>query len=602
MENQFLSKIIKIIKKNYIQISISLIILLTITKTTTLIKNHKKDSFFLKQTHKNKNNNFRHLFKQEYLNNNINNFTEFNYNEDYMFLTNISFYNYFGKWSDLIIKENIFDNNFGEVQISFYQSLQKNYLTNIENSSDIYIFIELTDGKYRDSIIRLNFTINFPNNFNKIISDSITNNKTINLNTVIKTMNIFYIELFNDLEINSYNETELNITFHPIKKIFKSNYNYNMASTLFSKIEMKLNNKKESFSISFEASMEKTNDINNIKNILNYSIILTFLGLIQIYSCTKYISELSENIQLGLNTDLITIVIQIIWDSIICAINFYFGISNDDKQFEFGTPSMCYFTLFSIFQLRILFISWRARYIELEMNDINLFRKKLLKFYMIFYCILFFSLICFRIIYQFFFLTVIFFSSMWMFQIYLSCHSGTKPPFSFQHIFIITISKIFIVCYVKGYKENIFHLKPNLNKVFIISLILIIEMLILFLQKILGPKFFIPKMFKKIEYDYYRENIENVNDECVICLEPLSKKIQKEDYEENENENDLNEFEKMGKNLIKLIKKLKNNKNKKNFMITPCNHTFHSICLEIWLDKKNECPFCRRKIPPISYD
>ena len=59
MENQFLSKIIKLIKKNYIQISISLFILLSITKTTTLIKNPKKNSFFLKQ--KIKNNNFHHL-------------------------------------------------------------------------------------------------------------------------------------------------------------------------------------------------------------------------------------------------------------------------------------------------------------------------------------------------------------------------------------------------------------------------------------------------------------------------------------------------------------------------------------------------------------
>ena len=590
MNNQFLSKIIKTIKKNYIQITISLILILSLTKTAKVITNPKKDFFF-----KNYN---RRLFQQN-SNKNTENFTEFNYNEDYMFLTNISFYNYFGAWSDLSIKENIFSNSFGDVQISFYQSLQKNFITNIENSSDIYIFIELTDGKFRDAIIRLNFTINFPKNFNKILSDSIANNKPINLNTVIKTMNIFYIELFNDLEINIYNETELNITFKPIEKIFTTNYNYNMASTLFSQIEMTLLNKKELFSLSLNATMEKSNGINSIKNILNYSIILTFLGLIQIYSCTKYISELSENIQLALNTDLITIVIQIIWDSMICAINFYFGISNDDKQFEFGTPSMCYFTLFSIFQLRILFISWKARYIDLYYNDLNLFRKKLLKFYMIFYCILFFSLICFRIIYQFFFLTLIFFGSMWMFQIYLSCHSGTKPPFSFQHIFVVTMSKIFIVGYVKGYKENIFQLKPNLNKVVVVVFVLIFEMLVLFLQKILGPKFFVPKMFKKIEYDYYRENVDDVNNECVICLDVLSKNIENDDYDEN---SDLNEIEKIGNKMIKLIKKLKNNKNKKKFMITPCNHTFHSICLEKWLEQKNECPYCRTKIPPISYD
>jgi len=32
---------------------------------------------------------------------------------------------------------------------------------------------------------------------------------------------------------------------------------------------------------------------------------------------------------------------------------------------------------------------------------------------------------------------------------------------------------------------------------------------------------------------------------------------------------------------------------KKPFMITPCNHAFHSECLKSWLKLKKECPFCR---------
>jgi hypothetical protein len=374
-----------------------------------------------------------------------------------------------------------------------------------------------------------------------------------------------------------------------------------MTSTLFSKIEISLLNKKEYFSISLNGSMEKSNDINNIKNVLNYSIILTFLGMIQIYSCTKFISEISENIQFASNTDLITIVIQIIWDSMICAINFYLGISNDDKQFEFGTPSMCFFTLFSIFQLRILFISWRARYMDLYYRDINLFRKKLLTFYMIFYFVLFFSLVSFKIIYQFYFFTVLFFSSTWFFQIFLSCKNGTKPPFNYTHIFIITFSKIFIVGYVKGYNENIFQLKPNILKVSIIVFILIFEMLILFLQKILGPKFFIPKMFKQIEYDYYRDFIDNENDECVICLDKLSVNIEKNIFDDDIN-NNLNDIEKIGNYIIKYLQNLKSNENEKKYMVTPCHHSFHTYCLKKWLEEKNECPYCRTRIPPINYD
>ncbi|TKY85347.1 hypothetical protein EX895_005509 [Sporisorium graminicola] len=34
-------------------------------------------------------------------------------------------------------------------------------------------------------------------------------------------------------------------------------------------------------------------------------------------------------------------------------------------------------------------------------------------------------------------------------------------------------------------------------------------------------------------------------------------------------------------------------------MLAPCQHAFHTECLERWLEIKNECPSCRRALPPI---
>ena len=70
----------------------------------------------------------------------------------------------------------------------------------------------------------------------------------------------------------------------------------------------------------------------------------------------------------------------------------------------------------------------------------------------------------------------------------------------------------------------------------------------------------------------------------MICLELLSIKMKNEDNDEEENY--LSEIEKIGNKIINLIKKIKDNKNKKYYMITPCNHTFHSVCLEKWLEQK----------------
>ncbi len=46
------------------------------------------------------------------------------------------------------------------------------------------------------------------------------------------------------------------------------------------------------------------------------------------------------------------------------------------------------------------------------------------------------------------------------------------------------------------------------------------------------------------------------------------------------------------KGFYKFYRIPKNPQNKK-YMKTPCNHAFHSICLEKWLIRKKECPNCR---------
>ena len=172
-----------------------------------------------------------------------------------------------------------------------------------------------------------------------------------------------------------------------------------------------------------------------------------------------------------------------------------------------------------------------------------------------------------------------------------------------------------IPIYVKAYPSNLFELQPAYKKVIIVILTLFIEAIIISLQKILGPKFFIPKYLKGEQYDYYK-NLNEVSENdlesiCAICLVKIRDDPTKESdiklelisdnkYLENE-DNDKEEKQiSLGEKLIKTIEKWKYNYNKKPLMVTPCHHVYHSICLEKCLQSKNFCPCCRNQIPSID--
>lgn len=205
-------------------------------------------------------------------------------------------------------------------------------------------------------------------------------------------------------------------------------------------------------------------------------------------------------------------------------------------------------------------------------------------------------------------------------------------------------------------------------RVFLIILTLSFEILIMQMQKYINPKFFIPRKFKRLPYNYYvtleflKEN-NKADIVCPICLEPLKineekKDIQKKNdiqysdlslissnnhsFENNIYPISILEIDEKDKNIKqidslnisinkncpkkrKLIEKMKNisfffstihskfkafitdiyqilkySNRKTPYMNSPCSHLFHSECLEIWLDKKNECPYCRMSLPFIE--
>ena len=536
----------------------------------------------------------------------------------YEFVENITSHSYYGKWENLKMdkdKNNFIDKS-GEIELNFQRKRSDNYLLNLnqKNNSNISVSFIIKDGEYIDNYIVGNFSFNFKN----IPLISYLNKNSFSI--YLEKINLTYAYgHYMDIGKKQYiNKTNINMTFYKKPESFINKINHIISSTDYSLLDFHIKSIPE-----IESNLNKNNSIKKEENrlkdfeisfigkaygiqkypikILNYSIILTFAAFIEIYFSTKFLVIINENVQMALNIDLITVFIQIMWTALICGVNFFLSLTYEPLTYEYGMPSMIYFTLFSIFLLRILFIGWKSRYIELLFNDMAQFRKKLFRFYLVFYCLLLITLVSIKLWYTYFIFTFFLFGGTWIFQIYYSVKKGTKPPMPYSYIFITSLFKILIPIYLKAYNNNIFSLRPSYLKVFICISCVFIEAIIVSLQKLLGPKFFIPEKYREQVFDYYK-SAEEIPDntktnECVICLENLENlAINNQDEEDEIFKTSGNYIEK----LATMIQKWNKKKNNKPYMKTPCGHVFHRRCLETWLEIKNECPYCRQKIPPLE--
>ena len=538
----------------------------------------------------------------------------------YEFVENITSHSYYGNWENLKIdkdKNNFIDKS-GEIELNFQRKRSQNYLLNLnqKNNSNITVSFIIKDGEYIDNYLVGNFTFNFKN------IPLISYLKENSFSIILEKINLTYaFGHYMDIGKKQFIENvNINMTFYKKPENFVNKINHIISSTDYSLSEFHIKSIPDIENNFSKNNSTKKNEKNKLKNfeisfiakaygiqkyptkILNYSILLTFAAFIEIYFSTKFLVIINENVQMALNVDLITVFIQIMWTALICGVNFFLSLTYEPLTYEYGMPSMIYFTLFSIFLLRILLVGWKSRYIELMFNDMAQFRKKLFKFYLIFYCLLLGTLISIKLWYTYFIFTFFLFGGTWVFQIYYSAKKGTKPPMPFSYIFITSLFKILIPIYLKAYNNNIFSLRPSYLKVFICISFVFIEAVIVSLQKLLGPKFFIPEKYRERAFDYYKSEEEipdnAKNNECVICLENLDNlAVNNQDEEEDEAfKSNSNYIEK----LAMMIQKWNKKKHNKPYMKTPCGHVFHSKCLETWLEIKNECPYCRQRIPPLE--
>ena len=562
----------------------------------------------------------------------------------YEFVKSITTGFYYGEWDNFQIKKSKLHQHKGEGYLNFYRKADQNYILNLgneTNSSRITGYLTLKDGEYMDDYLECNFTFTLEDI--KIVD---LKNESINIILYDVPISYSWEEYIDSGKTIHLNHSFINLTFYKNYRQFQDYMEYKLTGNDFGNVTIDIRNstdiKYSSFAKNTIEDNNTTNndtdniddEINNInktinqiiniinqkvyehnfelsfkgvaygsryysKRTLDYSIFTSICCIIEIYLTSEFTKLVNTNDQMALNTDLYTILIHIMWTSLICGANFFMSLTRTSGSYEYGMPSFCYFALFSIFLLRILFLAWRAR--NRDVINMRVFRKKLLKFYLFFYVFLFVSLISVKIWYSYFICTMLLMGATWICQIIYSAKKGTKPPMSYSLILSSSFSKITLCIYLKAYKNNVFGYRPNYLKTIIIIFIIGAETFILIIQKFFGAKYIIPRKFRKQGYNYYRKLNEITQEEkeveCVICLDKLKNLVNlDDDYDNKKIEGNI--IYKLSMKYLEKIKKKQANRG--DYMITPCHHLFHKKCLEHWLNVKNQCPYCRQQIPPLE--
>ena len=522
-------------------------------------------------------------------------------------ILNLTAHEYNGNWSK-------FKTNFGEKNNFFdpdiISGVNEVIFRKLKNHV-LKAFILLREGKYNDKYFKFEFLFNLAKNNNNIdYQQLMQENRTIQFINYNKKFELSKIVLLKEASVEKVEKCNITLL------IYNEPYSIMLSLkkqiiTQFHKIKIIFESPK--FNITLDSELYTDEQL--LSKVRIYNFLISILGLIEIYEVFKIMMKLNSNFQVGINLSIINLSINCYYKAVLCVIHFFLSISNsvDDMSYEFGVPTIIYFFAFAGFDLKLLVQTLRTRYIDTI--DTQSFRLKLLFYYTGFYTVLAVILINMREILTNFKLMLFIYLFFWFSQILRSLVKGTRPPLSRSYIFYNSVSKLFLPLYIKGYDGNIFNLKPSYIKVYIIVLIIFIQMIILFLQKTFGARAILPKQCRSIFFNYYTDKINfdsklSKDPICVICLENLSDDVVQNYIERRQEKKETKNFCHYIINchiitiFLEKISRWMNNIDgniiKKKYMITPCNHVFHSVCLEKWIKMKNECPYCKRILPPFE--
>ncbi|KAL5198385.1 hypothetical protein ABZP36_001897 [Zizania latifolia] len=297
---------------------------------------------------------------------------------------------------------------------------------------------------------------------------------------------------------------------------------------------------------------------------VNYTLMVTFISFLQVLLLIRQMEH--SNTQSGAaKVSILMIGQQAIMDAYLCLLHLTAGILVESLFNAFATAAFFKFVVFSIFEMRYLLAIWKASRPLNSGEGWEVMRRELSVLYSRFYGILLGGILLMYELHNFLRPLLFLMYSFWVPQIVTNVIRDTRKPLHPQYILGMTITRLAIPLYIFGCPSNFMRIEPDKKWCIAVTIFMGIQAAVLLLQHYFGSRCFIPRQILPEKYCYHRKVEDNVNQpiDCVICMTTIDLTQRTSEY-----------------------------------MVAPCEHTFHSGCLQRWMDIKMECPTCRRSLPP----
>lgn len=297
---------------------------------------------------------------------------------------------------------------------------------------------------------------------------------------------------------------------------------------------------------------------------VNYTLMVTFISFLQVLCLIRQMEH--GNTQSGAaKVSILMIGQQAIMDAYLCLLHLTAGILVESLFNAFATAAFFKFVVFSIFEMRYLLAIWKANRPASSSDGWEAMRRELSVLYSRFYGILLGGILVMYEFHNFLRPILLLMYSFWIPQIVNNVICDSRKPLHPHYILGMTITRLAIPFYVFGCPHNFMRVQPDKTWCICLAVFMGTQSLILLLQHYFGSRCFIPRRILPEKYSYYRRFDQGSapSSDCVICMTAI-------DHSQRSND----------------------------CMVTPCDHFFHSGCLQRWMDVKMECPTCRRPLPP----